>query len=147
MRRGRGESSGTSVEECPVYASKCSAADQVALGDRALREALQDTYAVIDQILYRIVPRDSKFIAAGHSRGGFLSLILAGERPNVVKGVVNFAGGWQAMNDRVTPQDHKLRVEVQAIPPSKAAKQARARRSGSMQIAIRFTMRPVARAS
>jgi dienelactone hydrolase len=81
---------------------------------------------VIDQIVYRIVARDSRIIAAGHSRGGFLSLILAGERPNVVKGVVNFAGGWQAMNDRVTLEDHKHRVDVQAIPLSRAAKQARA---------------------
>jgi pimeloyl-ACP methyl ester carboxylesterase len=126
MRRGRGESSGTYVEECPVYAGKCSPADQVNLGDRALQEALRDTYAAIDQIVYRIVPRDSKFIAAGHSRGGFLSLILAGERPAIVSGIVNFAGGWQAMNDRVTPDDHRHRVEVQAIPLSRAAKLARA---------------------
>jgi pimeloyl-ACP methyl ester carboxylesterase len=126
MRRGRGESSGTYVEECPVYAGKCRPADQVNLGDRALREALLDTDAVIDQIVYRLVPRDSRFIAAGHSRGGFLSLILAGERPNVVKGVVNFAGGWQGMNDQVTPEDHKHRVEVQAIPLSRAAKLAKA---------------------
>ena len=126
MRRGRGESSGTYVEECPVYAGRCSPADQVALGDRGLREALLDTNAVLDQIVYRLVPRNSKFIAAGHSRGGFLSLILAGERPEIVKGIVNFAGGWQATNDRVTPEDHKHRVEVQAIPLSRAAKQAKA---------------------
>jgi pimeloyl-ACP methyl ester carboxylesterase len=126
MRRGRGESSGTYVEECPVYAGKCSPADQVALGDRALREALQDTYAVIDQIVYRIVARDSRIIAAGHSRGGFLSLILAGERPTLVKGVVSFAGGWQAMNDRVTLEDHQHRLAVQAGPLARAAKQARA---------------------
>ena len=37
MRRGRGESTGNYVEECPVYAGKCSPADQVALGDRALQ--------------------------------------------------------------------------------------------------------------
>ena len=126
MRRGRGESSGTYVEECPVYAGRCSPADQVALGDRALREALLDTYAVIDQIVYQIVSHDSKIIAAGHSRGGFLSLVLAGERPQAVKGVVNFAGGWQAMNDRVTPEDHRHRVEVQAIPLARAANHAKA---------------------
>lgn len=126
MRRGRGESSGTYVEECPVYAGKCSPADQLALGERALREALLDTNAVIDQIVYRLVPRDSKMIAAGHSRGGFLSLVLAGERPQAISGVVNFAGGWQAMNDRVTPEDHKHRVEVQAVPLARAAKQAKA---------------------
>ena len=126
MRRGRGESSGAYVEECAVYAGKCSPADQGALGDRALREALLDTYAVIDQIVYKIVPRDSKIIAAGHSRGGFLSLILAGERTQAVKGIVNFAGGWQAMNDRVTPEDHKHRVEVQAVPLRRAAAHAKA---------------------
>ena len=126
MRRGRGESSGTYVEECPVYAGRCSPADQVALGERALREALLDTNAVIDQIVYHLVPRDSKMIAAGHSRGGFLSLILAGERPHAVNGVVNFAGAWQAMNDRVTPEDHKHRVEVQAVPLGRAAKHAKA---------------------
>lgn len=125
MRRGRGESTGTYVEECPVYAGKCSPADQVALGDRALKEALLDTYAVIDQVVYGIVRRDSKIVAAGHSRGGFLSLVLAGERPDIVKGVVNFAGGWQAMNDRVTPEDHRHRVEVQAVPLRRAAAQAR----------------------
>ena len=126
MRRGRGESSGTYVEECAVYAGKCSPAEQVALSDRALREALQDTYAVIDQIIYRLVPRTSRIIAAGHSRGGFLSLILAGERPPAVSAVVSFAGGWQAMNDRVTPEDHKHRVEIQAIPLRRAAKQTTA---------------------
>jgi pimeloyl-ACP methyl ester carboxylesterase len=126
MRRGRGESSGTYVEECPVYAGRCSAADQIALGERGLREALLDTYAVLDQIVYRLVPRQSKIIAAGHSRGGFLSLILAGERPQAIKVVVNFAGGWQAMNDRVPPQDHRHRVEVQAIPLRRAAKNAQA---------------------
>lgn len=126
MRRGRGESTGTYVEECAVYAGKCSPADQVALGDRALKEALRDTDAVIDQVVYGIVPRGSKIIAAGHSRGGFLSLVLAGERPDTVKGVVSFAGGWQAMNDRVTPDDHRHRVEVQAVPLSRAARQARA---------------------
>ena len=123
MRRGRGESSGTYVEECAVYAGKCSPADQVALTDRGLREALQDTYAVIDQVVYRLVPRGSRIIAAGHSRGGYLSLILAGERPTAVRAIVNFAGGWQAMNDRVTPDDHKHRVEIQAIPLRRAAKQ------------------------
>ena len=73
---------------------------------------------------YRIAPRDSRIIAAGHSRGGFLSLILAGERPRAVKGIVSFAGGWQAMNDRVTPEDHRHRVEVQATPLSRAAAHA-----------------------
>ena len=126
MRRGRGESSGTYVEECPVQAGKCSPAELVALGDRALREALLDTNAVIDQIVYRLVPRDSKIIAAGHSRGGFLSLILAGEKPEAIKGVVNFSGGWQAMNDRVTPEDHKHRLELQAIPLGRAAQRAKA---------------------
>src|SRR5687767_7651127 len=95
MRRGRGESTGTYVEECSVFTGQCTVAEQVALGERGIREALADTDAVIQQIvLDRIAPVDSKVLLVGHSRGGFLSLVLAGERPALVKGVVNFAGGW-----------------------------------------------------
>src|ERR1044071_6535798 len=77
MRRGRGESTGTYVEECSVFTGQCTGADQVTLGERGIREALLDTDAVIQQlILGRLVPRESKILLAGHSRGGFLSLIF-----------------------------------------------------------------------
>ena len=88
MRRGRNESSGTYVEECSVFTNQCAAEDQVPLGERAIKEALADTNAVIDQLIVgKLASRDSKILAAGISRGGFLSLILAGERPTLVEGV------------------------------------------------------------
>jgi pimeloyl-ACP methyl ester carboxylesterase len=119
MRRGRNESTGTYVEECSAFTGQCTTAEQVALGERGIREALADTNAVIDQIvLRRLVPRESKIIAGGISRGGFLSLMLAGERPKLVKGVVNLVGGWYGVTERLTAAendqrmaDHKIRLE------------------------------------
>lgn len=40
MRRGRGESTGTYVEECSACTGQCTTADQVALTERGLRESL-----------------------------------------------------------------------------------------------------------
>jgi dienelactone hydrolase len=123
MRRGRGESTGTYVEECSVYIGQCTTAEYFQLGDRALREALLDTDAVINQvILGRLVPRDSKIIALGISRGGFLSLILAGERPKLVKGVVNFVGGWYGVSDRITAEENQQRVDDQKARLIRAVK-------------------------
>jgi len=78
MRRGRGESTGTYVEECAFYLGECTLAQQIAMTHRSLREATLDTEAVIDQVVGRLVPAGSKIILAGNSRGGFLSLMMAG---------------------------------------------------------------------
>jgi pimeloyl-ACP methyl ester carboxylesterase len=127
MRRGRGESTGTYIEECSVYTGQCSVADQVALGERGIREALLDTSAVIDQlILGRLVRRESKILLVGHSRGGFLSLILAGERPQLIKGVVNFAGGWYGVTDRLTALENQQRMDDQKARLTRAAKRTSA---------------------
>jgi pimeloyl-ACP methyl ester carboxylesterase len=125
MRRGRGESTGTYVEECSVYIGQCTVADQVPLGERAIREALLDTDAVIDQLVRgRLVPRESKILLVGHSRGGFLSLILAGERPTLIKGVINFAGGWYRV--RLTSAEHQQMMDDQKERLARAAKRASA---------------------
>lgn len=123
MRRGRAESSGTYVEECAFYLGACTLAQQVELTARSLREAMSDTNAVIDQIILgRLVPRNSKFIAAGISRGGFLSLMLAGERPQAVKAIINFAGGWHSVTAKYPPADSKLRFDVQTVRLAQAGK-------------------------
>jgi len=123
QRRGRGESSGTYIEECAIFAGKCTSAEQLALGDRALREALLDTNAVIDQVvLGKIVPAQSKLLLAGQSRGGFLSLMLAGERPSLVKGVINFAGGWQSLQPSLSEAAFKERIDLHKPLLAKAAK-------------------------
>lgn len=127
MRRGRGESSGNYVEECSVYTGKCTEAQSFALGNRAIKEALVDTYAVIDQlILKRLVARNSKILLVGHSRGGFLSLLLAGERPTLIKGVVNFAGGWYGVTNKFTTLENQQRMDDQKARLMRAAKRASA---------------------
>jgi pimeloyl-ACP methyl ester carboxylesterase len=124
QRRGRGESSGTYVEECSVIAGKCTIAEQLALTERGLREALLDTNAAIDQlVLGKLVPRESKLLLAGQSRGGFLSLMLAGERPSIVKAVINFAGGWQSLQPSLPEADFNARLSLQTPRLAKAAKQ------------------------
>ena len=127
MRRGRGESTGTYVEECSVYTGKCTNAESFALGDRAIKEALLDTDAVIGQlILGRLVRRESKILLVGHSRGGFLSLILAGERPKLIKGVVNFAGGWYGVTNRTTALENQQKMDDQKARLTRAAKRTSA---------------------
>jgi pimeloyl-ACP methyl ester carboxylesterase len=127
MRRGRGESTGTYVEECSVYIGQCTVAEQVALTERGLREALLDTDAVLEQVIYgRLAARGSKILAAGISRGGFLSLILAGERPAAVKAIINFVGGWHGVTDRLTPAENELRMKVQGDRLAAAAKKTAA---------------------
>lgn len=127
MRRGRGESSGTYVEECSVYIGQCTVAEQTARMDRQLREAVLDSTAVIDQlILGHIVPRQSKILVAGISRGGFLSLILAGERPELIKGIVNFVGGWMGVTDRLSDAENQQRMDKQKAILTGAAKRSNA---------------------
>jgi pimeloyl-ACP methyl ester carboxylesterase len=123
MRRGRNESSGTYVEECSVFTNQCTVEDQIPRGERAMKEALADTNAVVDQLIIgKLAPRDSKIIAGGISRGGFLSLILAGERPALVEGVVNFVGGWLGVSDRLTDVQIKARMDDQKARLERAAK-------------------------
>jgi len=125
MRRGRGESTGTQVEECSVFTGECTVGDQVKLGDRAIREALLDTNAVIDQlVLGRLAPRDAKVLLVGHSRGGFLSLILAGERPGLAKAVINFSGGWYGVTERLTASENQQRMDDQKARLTRAAERA-----------------------
>jgi pimeloyl-ACP methyl ester carboxylesterase len=125
MRRGRGESTGAYVEECSVFTGQCTVTDQVALSERAIREALLDTDAVIEQlILGRLVRPEAKILLVGHSRGGFLSLIVAGERPALARGVVNFAGGWHGVTDRLTSAENQQRMDDQKARLARAAKRA-----------------------
>jgi pimeloyl-ACP methyl ester carboxylesterase len=127
MRRGRGESTGSYIEECSVFTGQCTVAEQVALGERGIREALLDTDAVVQQlVLGRMVPVDSRILLVGHSRGGFLSLILAGERPALVKGVVNFAGGWYGVTDRLAPAENQRRMDDHKARLARAAGRATA---------------------
>jgi len=63
----------------------------VAGADRALR----DIEAAMDAILAMTFVDRSRVVIGGQSRGGILSVAYAGRRPEQVKGVINFVGGWK----------------------------------------------------
>ena len=80
---------------------------------------------VIDQlVLGRLAPRDAKVLLVGHSRGGFLSLILAGERPALAKAVINFSGGWYGVTDRLSASENQQRLDDQKARLTRAAERA-----------------------
>lgn len=95
-RRGRGESGGSYVEECaPFLDPACTPERTREMSDSALRQALEDSRAVLDQlVLGRLKRPGDRIVLAGHSRGGVLSLALAAERARQIAAVINFAGGW-----------------------------------------------------
>ena len=125
FRRGRDESTGTYVEECSAHTGECDGIPNAARNAMSLESALADTYAVLDQVVFgKLVPKGAKIIAAGHSRGGFLALVLAGERPSQVKGVVNFAGGWNAMDTSLTATELERRLALQDVALAPAARKA-----------------------
>jgi pimeloyl-ACP methyl ester carboxylesterase len=122
-RRGRGESGGRYGEECGTWSGACSIADETALFEPGLAEATADSDAVLDQVvLGRLVPKDSKVVFAGVSRGGFLSLVMAARRPGTTKGVLSFVGGWFSVRDDYGPELNQKRLALQRDRLAAAAK-------------------------
>lgn len=89
-RRGRGESTGTYVEEC----FGCNPKQYYAVGVRGLEDALTDVDAAVSYVLAQDFVDARRVVLAGQSRGGFLSVLYAGRHPERVHGVINFSGGW-----------------------------------------------------
>jgi pimeloyl-ACP methyl ester carboxylesterase len=85
MRKGRGGSGGPYLER----GSYDSTAIQV-------DSAIEDENAVVDAMRTETWVDPRRIIIAGHSRGGFLSVIYAARYPEKVAGVINFNGGWWA---------------------------------------------------
>lgn len=113
VRRGVGESTGTFVEECAYVAGKCSLAEYRARAEPGILEGVRDTNAVVDQIIEgKEVPRGSKLLFAGISRGAFLSLRMAAERPELCKGVISFVGGWLSIQDDWPAEENVARVAL-----------------------------------
>lgn len=86
MRKGRGKSEGTFVEET----NKC---------DRAsLMGEVNDAYPQLMQVVNWTRQQFSvdKVILMGHSRGGFLSTVFSAKNPDLTLAAVNLAGVWSA---------------------------------------------------
>jgi pimeloyl-ACP methyl ester carboxylesterase len=105
IRRGLNGSTGEFMAECQYQYGKCTLADNRTFATPSLEDAVADNLAVLDQVvLGNIVRRDAKVLFTGISRGGFLSLRMASERPENTAGVLNFVGGWISLAD-AWPED------------------------------------------
>ena len=90
MRRGRGLSEGVYGEATYVT----SRTGQIIDVSQSINEAVEDLESAIS--FGRTLPfvKQGPILLVGQSRGGFLSTIYAGRKPEDVLGVVNFVGGW-----------------------------------------------------
>jgi dienelactone hydrolase len=126
MRRGVGFSTGTYREECPLSAGQCTPSENTTLSISGLGEAIQDTNAVIDQIILgKLLPQNSKILLAGYSRGGFLSLVMAGRRSDLATGVLNFVGGWIGISDVYAVSENAAKMQFQIEQLAAAGAKAR----------------------
>jgi dienelactone hydrolase len=96
MRRGRGKSEGTYQEGGEGYRCGNEA--------RGINSAVEDLDGVFIFLREQSWADASKVLIGGESRGGILSVVYAGRRPDMVKGVINFVGGW--MYDRCFPDSN-----------------------------------------
>ncbi len=113
LRRGRAESTGTYVEECPYYPGRCSLADNRLTAESGLLDAIASTDAVLDDVLEKLNPRDGKVVLWGLSRGGFLALDFAATRPDQVHGVIAVSAGWLSIADEWPDAENAARLQFQ----------------------------------
>lgn len=98
MRRGRGNSQGVNREEpsaCTVEAAQRGIVYAAGAVDAAFAWLRTQPWADMNKV-----------VLAGHSRGGLLGLAYAAGHPGLVRGVVNFSGGWK--NDTCGDADINL---------------------------------------
>ncbi|MEO7579760.1 MAG: dienelactone hydrolase family protein [Massilia sp.] len=104
MRSGRGQSEGVNNEEpsaCTVSAARARMATATAALDASLAYLRSQPWADM-----------GKLALAGHSRGGLLAAAYATEHPGVVRGAINFSGGWK--DDRCADPDINVALFEQA---------------------------------
>lgn len=92
QRRGRGKSDGLYDEG--FEADRSRYASDPALSLPGLERALVDLDVVMAHVLTRSDVDTKRMLIGGVSRGGILSAVYAGTRPNPFQGVLNFVGGW-----------------------------------------------------
>jgi dienelactone hydrolase len=101
-RRGRGGSEGQYDEGFAPDRSLGYACD-LPFSLPGAERALRDVDAAMDAVLAFPFVDPTRVVIGGQSRGGILSIAYAGQRPEQVKGVINFVGGWMGAGcSRVT---------------------------------------------
>jgi dienelactone hydrolase len=100
MRKGRGQSSGVSLES---EDKNCD----IANWDKGIQSAMEDLDAVIKFAGSMPEIRQDEIYLLGQSRGGFLSVAYAaeGKFKGKIKSVINFSGGWVAQKEDQCPLD------------------------------------------
>ncbi len=92
QRRGRGKSDGLYDEGLEPGGPGYSCTPEIAL--RGLERALQDLDAAVKYLKGRPDVDSKQMLIGGQSRGGILSIVYAGTRPEHFNGAINFVGGW-----------------------------------------------------
>lgn len=100
MRRGRGGSTGVSLES---EDRNCDLTSWAA----GLQASFEDLTGTLTYVQTFKGADASRVLLAGTSRGGFLSVAYAasGEKRSILVGVVNFSGGWVAQAEDNCPTD------------------------------------------
>ncbi len=100
MRKGRGESSGVSLES---EDKNCD----IASWNKGIQSAKEDIDSVIEFAMSIKEIKHDEIHLLGQSRGGFLSVAYAadGKFKEKIKSVVNFSGGWVAQKEDQCPED------------------------------------------
>ncbi len=94
QRRGRGQSDGLYDEGFTPNRSGYTCNPSTSL--EGMERALTDIDAVVAHLKQRPEVLPSRMMIGGQSRGGILSVVYAGTRPEVFDGVINFVGGWMS---------------------------------------------------
>lgn len=92
QRRGRGKSGGLYDEGFEPDRSRYSCRPELSLP--GVERAVVDLDAVMAHVRTRGDVDQRRLLIGGQSRGGILSVVYAGLRPDTFAGVVNFVGGW-----------------------------------------------------
>lgn len=114
MRKGRGQSSGLSLES---EDKNCD----IASWDKGIQSAMEDLDAVIKFAGSVPEVKHDEIHLLGQSRGGFLSVAYAaeGKFKEQIKSVINFSGGWVAQKEDQCPLDFNKVAFAQFAAKSK----------------------------
>lgn len=92
QRRGRGASGGLYDEGFEPDRSRYACLAEFSLP--GLARAVADLDTVMAHLRQQPDVDTQRLLLGGVSRGGMLSVVYGGERPDLFKGVLNFVGGW-----------------------------------------------------